>query len=355
MILQRRYLKDFILLLIVVVSGLALVMGAFEITGKLQDYSEYDAPFFLVFQLALLSLPRQILYILPMGALLSGMFTVGHAARNLELTAFVASGGRMKRLLFPFVLTGILMSILSLAVGEIVVPMCAEAAADIEERIVQRRAVAVSSVNGTTWLRSEDGSVVKMDLYLQEDNSFRGISVFELEGSRIGRIVRAERARYIQGKNSWVLEDVNIYSPATGEMKNSKELDWPHLSPPSVFMKRVRKPYEMGIIELKQYIDRLKEAGFRNMRLEVEMHTKLSYPLVNLFVLVLGISFAARRTIGGFFAAAFSLIFTLAYWFGYMMMLTMGFAGIVSPLAAVWSMPLAFGGLSAWLYARIPE
>ncbi|MCK4911285.1 MAG: LptF/LptG family permease, partial [Thermodesulfovibrionales bacterium] len=112
---------------------------------------------------------------------------------------------------------------------------------------------------------------------------------------------------------------------------------------------------EMNLFELRDYARRLRETGFVNLRLIVEMHSKLSYPLINLIVMVLGISFAAKRNMGGLFAATFSLLFTLVYWFGYTILLTMGFAGIVPPLLAVWIMPVAFGFISAWLFYQVPE
>ena len=71
--------------------------------------------------------------------------------------------------------------------------------------------------------------------------------------------------------------------------------------------------------------------------------------------MVLGISFAVKRNIGGLIAATFGLIFTLAYWFGYTIMLSMGYAGIIPPLLSVWSMPVAFTAISTWLYMQVPE
>jgi lipopolysaccharide export system permease protein len=108
-------------------------------------------------------------------------------------------------------------------------------------------------------------------------------------------------------------------------------------------------------VELARYLRRLKEAGFKNQRLTVELNAKFSYPLVSLFMVVLGISFSARRGIGGLAATALGVVISLAYWFGYTMMLSLGYAGILPPLAAAWIMPLAFAALGVHLFRGIPE
>ena len=108
-------------------------------------------------------------------------------------------------------------------------------------------------------------------------------------------------------------------------------------------------------MELNKYLGRLEDAGFRNMKLKVEMNSKISYPLVSLFMVVLGISFAAKKSMGGLIATAVGLLVSILYWLGYTMALSLGYAGILHPFLAAWAMPLSFGAVSAWLFRKIPE
>jgi lipopolysaccharide export LptBFGC system permease protein LptF len=215
--------------------------------------------------------------------------------------------------------------------------------------------IAQRQVKGITWLRADDGSIVKMDIYIPSEDSFRGVTIFSASENRINRIISAKKAKYIEEEEGWLLKGVVDYTPASGKMKRMNEMIWRELGPHNALLKQVKRPFHMNYFELSQYLKRLRSMGFVNVRLDVELYSKLSYPLVNMIVLLLGVSFAARRNVGGLFAATFSLMFALAYWFGHTMLLTMGYAGIIHPMVAVWLMPVVFGVIAVQQFMGVPE
>ena len=100
----------------------------------------------------------------------------------------------------------------------------------------------------------------------------------------------------------------------------------------------------------------MKKSGFRNTKLIVDLHSKISYPLINLFMILLGISLSINRKIGGgLFAAGLGLLISTVYWFTYTLMLSMGYAGVVSPIIAAWIVPIIFGIAAIYLFRKIPE
>jgi lipopolysaccharide export system permease protein len=112
----------------------------------------------------------------------------------------------------------------------------------------------------------------------------------------------------------------------------------------------------MGIAELYQYNERLKSAGFRNIKLSVDLYSKISFPLVSLFMMLLGISLSLRLSLGGgLFSAGLGLFISLIYWLGYTFALSMGYAGVIPALLAAWAMPALFGALSTYFFIQIPE
>jgi lipopolysaccharide export LptBFGC system permease protein LptF len=72
-------------------------------------------------------------------------------------------------------------------------------------------------------------------------------------------------------------------------------------------------------------------------------------------MVLIGVSFPVRRRMSGFVATAIGLVISLAYWFGYTMSLSIGYAGLLPPLAAAWLMPLLAGSAGIWLFRKIPE
>ena len=112
----------------------------------------------------------------------------------------------------------------------------------------------------------------------------RDISIFKLGRERIRERIEVEEARWIDVKGSdgkWALENVTVYDMEQSSIKNHKSLDYPFIGPPSVFAEEIRKPEDMGIKELLRYTKRLEEAGFKNLKLLVDLNSKISYPVVN--------------------------------------------------------------------------
>lgn len=355
MMLSRHYMKEFLGIFAVAGLGLSAVMSALELIRHFDDFMPRSPSVLSLLEFGALLFPRYFLYLMPLAALLCVLYTVGQASRARETVAVMAAGGRLKRLFMPFVTAGLLMSVLGFALEESVIPRCSEKAREVKNAIMGRSDVPSTQSDGALWLRAGDGSLVKIDFYMEEQRAFRGISIFRAGGGGLREIVQADEAVYLPGEKAWRLRGARLYDLGQGAMTEAEELSYPGLTSPALLQEEARKPYELGIFELKRYLRRLKAAGFKNLRLEVEMHSKLSYPLVSLFMTVLGLSIAARRRLGGIAAAAVGLAISLAYWFGYTMMLSLGYAGIVPPLLSAWLVPLAFGMLAAYLFARIPE
>jgi lipopolysaccharide export system permease protein len=354
-LLQRHFLKEFIKLFTITGVGLSLIITILDLIKKIDDLMPYDPTIGVLVYYAALNFPRYFLFLMPVAALLCSLYTVGHASKTKEVAAVMAAGGRVKRLLLPMVLTGVLLSLLGFIIGEFAVPSCSTRAREIKNAITKKTPLPSAFKDGKIWLRAEDGSIVKIDFYMEETNSFRQMSIFKVGDGWIEEIVNAHKATYSRQEGTWILRNVRRYYIETGEVQMLDEFRYPHLGSPEVFREETRKPYEMGIGELSRYLTRLEEAGFKNLRLTVEMNSKVSYPLVSLFMVLLGVSFPARRSMGGLVATAIGLVVSLLYWFGYTMALSLGYAGVLPPLLAAWAMPLAFGAVSAFLFLKIPE
>lgn len=352
--LARHYLREFLKLFFLASTGLALIMSVLSLIQRIDSFLPHDPSVGNLAYYTLLVLPGNFLYLMPVSALLCSLYTIGRAARNREITAVMAAGGRVRRLLLPFLAVGAVLSLSGFVLEELVVPLTSKAARELRGSM-SGKSTPSTYQGGIMWLRAKDGSLVKIDFYIEEEDAFKGMSIFRTGEGRLREIIQAKEARYLKHKNTWVLHDVTAYDTETGEIVQREDSEYAALGSPSVLREEVRKPYELGIFELYRYLKRLKAAGFKNIRLPVELQSKLAYPFVNLLMVVLGVSIAARRNLSGLVAAAIGLLITLAYWFGFTMLLSLGYAGVLNPVVAAWLMPVVLGSLSAYLFTNIPE
>ncbi len=354
-VIQRHYLTEFFKLFAILALGLSLTFSLFGLIQRLDDFMPHNPRFFSLAEYALLRLPQYALSLMPVACLLCGLYTVSKAARSNEIVAVMAAGGRVKRLLLPFVSAGVLLSLLAFALGEFVVPPASRQVQAVKNEILGEPTLPTLFRDGVLWFRADDGSIVRVRHYLPEQNTFGSVSIFRIGKGGLSEIIEAREAAYAAGGNTWKLSEVKIHRMDTGESSAFEELYYPALGSPDILEETARKPSDLGVADLYRYVRRLGEAGFKNLRLTVDMHSKVSYPLINLIMVLIGISFPVRRNIRGFVATAIGLVISLVYWFGFSLSLSLGYAGILPPFAAAWLMPVVTGGAGVYLFTKIPE
>jgi lipopolysaccharide export system permease protein len=217
----------------------------------------------------------------------------------------------------------------------------------------------VTVVEGSTWLRGTDGSIVRIALYVPEKKLARGMSIFLRGENGLDRRIEAEEAQWIEspgGKGQWRLSKVLSYNFERGSVESVEEMGYPYLESPTLFERGIRKPEEMGITELARYIGKLNAAGIKDTRLIVDYQVKISYPFMNVFMMVLGLALSGmRRTGGGLFAAGIGISLSFTYWLLYTFMLSMGYARVIPPVVAPWIVPVLFAIIAACVFLRVPE
>lgn len=351
--LQRLYVKDFLRLLILVAVGLSAVFSLLEVIDKIDDFMPGKPSAFSLFLYALFMMPKFLLYILPMSVLICSLFVFSQAFHRKEITALKAAGGRVKKLAYPFAIIGIALSILAFLTSEVIAPDFSRRALELKNRM-KGTVRQASFQEGSLWMKGTDGSPVKIDLFSADKMSAQGIDIFIFGKAFLTKRIIAEKGNW--NGSIWVLENVTLYDIGTGTIRELLTMDYPQLESPDLFAEDIKKPEEMGISELYRYAQRLKKAGFNNLKLIVDLNSKVTFPLINIFMMLIGISLSARvRLGGGLINAGLGLLISLAYWFSYTFMLSLGYATIIPPALSAWIIPCAFGALSGYLFWKIPE
>lgn len=348
MIIQAHFVRQFLRSFAMIGCGLPLVTATLGLIKRSDSISQ-SGPAELAMYVAL-SFPKQFIVFMPVAALMCSLFVVAQASRAGELVAVMSAGGRLRRLFMPLVLCGVLLSALSFLMGEFVAPKCSQRLA--EDYLGE--GPEVRSKDGITWVRAEDGSMVRMGMFM-EDGSVRDISIYWLDGERLRGVVTAGSARYAIEEKSWVLEGARAYDLGTGAFSNTGDFRYAHLSPPGEIRSRKQSPFDMGLVELHRYIRKMREAGFKNPELSIGFHTRISGNLINLVMVVIGLSVASMRRFGGLLATGIGLLITALYWMAYTLSQSMGYAGILPPVASAWVTPAIFSALAVYLFLKVPE
>lgn len=362
LIIQRYYLKEFLRLFGILSLGLSITASLFELINRIDEFMPHNPATGDLIQYSLLNIPNYFLYTMPVSILLSSLFIMGNANRRKETVAVRSSGGSMKRVLSVFVYVGIVMTILSFAVSEFISPPAMQEAHRLKN-LLSKRGEIPAFKEGTFWIRSKE-AIIKIDLYNQETPYFaglKGLSIFRMEGDMLSERIEAEYAEWRpKGKETtdgvWYLKNAISYDLKSGETRRFSEFETDLIEPPIAFKDVMRRPEEMNLRELINYTRRLKEAGFKNNKLLVDMHSRIAYPIINLVMVLLGLSLATSGEMrSGLVTAALGIGISLLYWLGLSLSLSLSYTALVPAFIGPWSMPLLFGALAIYRFKKIPE
>lgn len=366
LIIQKLYIKDFLKVLAVLALGISLVFSIIGLIDKVDDFMGYKPSLTLLFRYALFSMPKYLHYLMAMATLLSSLFIFSQAIRRREIVIIKAASGKMKRILMPFVVIGVLLTLFGFVLGEIVVPFTSKKIRVIKNQIT-RKSKEITFKEGTLYMRAKDGSIVRVALFLPDKNISKDVSIYKFDQDGLKERIDADTAEW-EG-NVWKLKNAAVYDISSAKITRQPEVPYHYIESQKIFQEDMWAVEEMTIIELVRYQRRLNEAGFKNIKLTVDISSRLSYPLINLFMLLLGMSLSVggeqqkfHKIIhmgagkhGGVIAAGLGLFISLIYWFGYSLFLSLGYAGAIPPVIAPWIVPSVFSVISVYLYSQIPE
>lgn len=353
-ILQKYYLTEFVKAFLLLSAGLSTLITLISSFKSSTDIALMDAGLRVLVEFSLMEVPGSIVSIMPVTALVAALLTVGQASGSLELVAVTSGGGRLRTVMRPLLLTGVVLSLASFLLGEAVMPAAAKRALKIMNRAMGLD-TQVAFAGGVTWLRAEDGAIVRLGVYSTKTDSYSDVSLYRMNEGKLVELMDAGEAKYIKDKKLWRFNLVKTHEPASGRGAKIETLDYPGLPEPSDIAGGRDYTARMGAFELIRYLGRLKAAGFDNPELRMELHNRFASPVLNFIMVIIGVSIAAGRSVGALKAGAIGLVITALYWLTMSLSSALGLAGVMPHFVAAWATPVVFLALAGVLYMRMQE
>ena len=125
---------------------------------------------------------------------------------------------------------------------------------------------------------------------------------------------------------------------------------------PDDLARRLGKPEDMGLDELRQYIDLMKRTGGPYLRESVDLKIKYSYPLTSFIVVLICVPFASNpRRAGIAVSIAVGALIALIYFVLFRMAQSAGWNGKVPEDVAAWGINGLFLLVGLILMWRSPK
>ncbi|MDY6844974.1 MAG: LptF/LptG family permease, partial [Thermodesulfobacteriota bacterium] len=206
------------------------------------------------------------------------------------------------------------------------------------------------------WYKSKD-AIYNIRFIDLKKNVLKGFTIFTFNGDfdLVGRI-DAKEARWMEG--SWLLTSGIERGFARGNIIHAVPFEERTINIPETIdsFKIVEKDStEMSVSELKTYIRRMEMEGYDTTVLQVDLHSKLSFPVVTLIMTFLGVPFALKTSkFGGIpLCIAVSLLLGFIFWLIIALSVSLGHGGAFPPIVAAWLPNMIFTLLGVYLFITI--
>jgi lipopolysaccharide export LptBFGC system permease protein LptF len=123
---------------------------------------------------------------------------------------------------------------------------------------------------------------------------------------------------------------------------------------PAYFESELKLPEGMNYRELASYITEVEGSGQRAPQLEVALHKKIAFPVVCFVMALVALPFSfqlGRR--GALYGVGVGVILGMVFFGVFAFFSTLGEAGALPPLAAVWAPNVAFALCSVYFFLGI--
>ena len=193
-----------------------------------------NVPVLARLQWLLYTLPYQLKFTFPTGIALAAALSVGRMARESEITAIRAAGGRVLRVLRPVMLFGLMAGALNYAIVDRLIPVCGQKARDLQNKNV------LLSMSSTRRFFKQN-AFIQLDKYAaslgtvhrtpQDDLVIENVMLIEREGAHIAEIVTAPVGTYQGGlwtfrnAQSYHIDGLDIIPWSAGELKIDQTTD----------------------------------------------------------------------------------------------------------------------------------
>lgn len=339
----REYLKIFSLSL----SSLLLIYVIVLFFQKVDLFVKYEAPFHLIFLYLLYKIPEVIFqWTLPYGVLLATLLTLGTLSRHSEITAMKAGGVSLYRITLPLFFIVLFISLCSFLGNEYLVPLTNHKTRYLLSVQLRKEPPASFFKNYKIWYRS-DHHIFNIQLLDPKKKALKGVTLYEFDDRfRCLQRIDASEVKWINGK--WKFydgsvrdfdEEGSIQTTPFRELEVSLAENW------ESFEGIERQSREMSYTDLRTYIQRIQAAGYDSTRYLVELYAKLSYPFLNLIMILIGVPFALKtgRSGGVALSIGISVLIGFAYGVTFYVFLSFGKSGVLSPFLSAWIPTLLFG------------
>ncbi len=355
-ILDRYVTKEFLRLLVLILMTLILLSLLVDFFGKIRMFLSNHATFAQMASYFLWEIPLFVSLTLPASVLLASLITFASFSRSNEIIAMKANGISLYRTSLPVIVISAFICIITFFVSEFLTPYGIDKSEYIRLVDVQKQTDKGTFKQNQIWYRGHS-AIYNFRFFDPERNILKGITIFYLNSSfHLTSRLDAEWAEWRDG--AWVGHNLLI---TTFKSETFPGLEWVKQKPlaipeqPSDFKVVQKDSEKMNYLELRRYINKMREEGYDTARYQVDMYGRTAFPFITLILVFIGISFSLRlgRSGGVTRSIGLGIVIGFSYWLVHAFSLSLGRSGSLPPILSAWMANILFMAAAAYMFYHV--
>ena len=356
-IIDRYVLRRYVLFLVIgclVTIVLSIVVDTLQ---GLDRILRFKPPLVYIAEHYVYMVPRELYKGLPIIVLVATIFLFLSLSRQRELDGLKAAGVSLYRTSAPVLALALSISLGALVFQEAVLPGLTTKSEEVDRVKIRGLRPRHLQQQGQIWYHLSDTRFVHINLLDPAQQSLDGLTVLNIDRNfRLLDRLDASSAQWTG--NGWrlrkgFLRRVEPTGRVRSESFDHRMVDMPeHIDDLTQVQSR---PSSMSFFDLRAYVKRLRDSGHPVRGYLVDLHAKLSFPLVHLIMALVAIPFAlvSPRDSGRAVGIGVAIAISVAYWLVHSMALSFGRADLLPAALAAWTANIVFLGLGSALFLNV--
>ncbi len=354
-LVQKYMLSEFLKLLAIALGAFVALFLMVDLFENIDLLMKHNVPLSESINFFAWKLPFIIGQVSPVAVLVASLVSLGLLSKHGEITAIKAGGIRLLRAVGPLLFAGLVISVLVILMNEYVTPAALKKTDSFRQQWFGMQGGSFGKEG--VWVRTQRGifNVRQVDI---GRNRLYGLTLYELEKPFTVR-ERIYSRSVAWEDDRWVAETATVWRFKNGEVKREEagSLEIKDFIKPEDLPNVENLQKNMSLGELRDYVRSLDKDGYDSSKYRIDLYGKITFPLVNFVMLLMGIPFALKtgRHSGIATGVGLSVVIAFSYWIVYAVTRSLGLNALIPPLMAAAFPDVLFFAIGALMFGYVKE
>ncbi len=350
-------IKKFIGTFFFALAMIMVIIIVFDVSERLDDFIEENVAWNeIVFVYYLNFIPFYANSFSPLFVFISVIFFTSKLTGDSEIVAILSSGVSYRRLMLPYFVSALFITLLSFYFASFVIPKANKHRIGFEMKYIKK---VSAYTKRNVHKQIEPGVFVYMESYDKKRGVAYKFSMERFEGKKLVSKLMANRAQWDSTKRKWKIMNYYIrdYAGKEQKIKSGSKIDTTINLNPADFERLDKVVQTLNLPELQDFIVEQELRGDDKIdTYKVEQYSRFAFPFSALILTLIGVSLSTTKRRGGTgINIIIGLILSFLYIFFMKVFTELATAGSMPPLLSVWIPNIVFTGIGIYLYIIAPK